>query len=172
MSAQVSVIQKTIEEAPYNLHTVAFSLDDLYLTHADQVKLANQYPDNPLLQHRGLPSTHDIQLAKTIFSSLRQNSATLIPRYDKSAICGQGDRVSEAGWQKVNGKGQRKVSVVLFEGWAVGFRPLAEQELRLKWEHAVMDRNAGHYLGRLGHNTLDSVAQINSALAEYDQITE
>lgn len=62
--------------------------------------------------------------------------------------------------------------MVLFEGWAVGFRPLSEHDLKQKWEHAVMARKAGRYLGRLGYSTLESVAHINSALREYEQITE
>lgn len=168
----MSIIQNTLENPPHNLPVVVFSLDDLYLTHQDQVNLANRHPDNALLQHRGQPSTHDIHLAKLVFSSLRQNSPTGIPQYNKAAFDGQGDRVREERWQKVNANGQKHVKVVLFEGWSVGFRPLSEHELKWKWDHAVMARQAGHYVGRLGHNTLESVAHINRALRDYDQITE
>lgn len=171
-SVQVSIIQNTLQSPPYNLPTLVFSLDDLYLTHADQWSLGKQYPDNPLLQHRGQPSTHDIKLAKSVFSSLRQNATTAIPRYDKAAFEGQGDRVPEAEWQNVNVDGQNIIKVVLFEGWSVGFRPLSEEVLKQKWEHAVRVRDTGNYIGRLGHNTLESVASINAALKEYDQITE
>jgi D-glycerate 3-kinase len=151
---------------------VAFSLDDLYLSHADQLHLAKQHADNPLLQHRGQPSTHDIHLAKRVFSSLRRNAPTKIPQYDKAGFDGQGERVPEDRWQTVNAEGQIPIRVVLFEGWSVGFRPLNEHELKQKWEHAVKARQTGHYVGRLGHNTLESVANINDALREYDQITE
>lgn len=170
--AQVSIIQQTLENSPYNLPTVVFSLDDLYLTHADQLNLASQHPDNPLLQHRGQPSTHDIHLAKRVFSSLRGNSHTEIPRYNKAAFDGRGDRVRKADWQRVNLEAQNVIRVVLFEGWAVGFRPLSEHDLKQKWEHAVAAREAGNYVGRLGHNTFESVVTINSALREYDHITE
>ena len=149
-----------------------FSLDDLYLTHADQLSLGKQHPNNPLLQHRGQPSTHDIQLAKSVFSSLRQNLTTGVPQYNKAAFEGQGDRVPEDDWQKVNVDGRNIIKVVLFEGWSVGFRPLSNEALKQKWEHAVSVREAGNYIGRLGHNTLESVASINGALKEYDQITE
>lgn len=32
-----------------------YSIDDFYLTHEDQVRLAASQPDNKLLQHRGQP---------------------------------------------------------------------------------------------------------------------
>jgi D-glycerate 3-kinase len=171
-SAQVSVIQRSLESLPHNLPTVVFSLDDLYLTHEDQVDLAKRHPDNPLLQHRGQPSTHDIRLAKSMFSSLRQNAPTRIPQYNKAAFDGQGDRVAEDQWQKVNFEGQKIVRVVLFEGWCVGFRPLSDHDLKQKWEHAVMACEAGQYNGRLGLGSLEDVAYINRALREYDHITE
>ena len=43
-----------------------------------------------------------------------------IPRYDKSAHAGAGDRADVASWPSVRGP----VHVVLFEGWMLGFRPL------------------------------------------------
>lgn len=169
---QVSILQQTLERPPHNLPTVVFSLDDLYLTHADQVDLARTHPDNPLLQHRGQPSTHDIPLASSVFSSLRQNAPTRIPQYDKAAFGGQGDRLSEDQWLKVNFEGQNTVKIVIFEGWCVGFRPLSECDLKQKWEHARMCREAGEYIGRLGFNTLGHVANINTALRAYEQITK
>ena len=170
--AQVSIIQRSLESLPHNLPTVVFSLDDLYLTHEDQMDLAQRHPDNPLLQHRGQPSTHDICLAKSVFSSLQRNAPTRIPQYNKAAFDGQGDRVAEDQWQKVNFEGQKIVRVVLFEGWCVGFRPLSRHDLKQKWEHAVTARKAGQYNGRLGLITLEDVACINGALREYDHITE
>jgi D-glycerate 3-kinase len=169
---QVSIIKHTLENHPYNLPTVVCSIDDLYLSHADQVNLAKAHPDNPLLQHRGQPSTHDTPLAKLVFSSLRQNSRTGIPRYNKAAFNGQGDRVPEDQWDVVNVEGQDTVRVVLFEGWCVGFRPLSEHDLKQKYASAVKAREGGHYLGRLGHNGLESIIFINNALKEYDHITK
>lgn len=173
----VSIIQGTLQSAPHNLPTVVFSLDDLYLTHADQVALAKAHPHNPLLQHRGQPSTHDIPLALKTFDSLRKNQETGIPAYDKSAFNGQGDRVPEAEWVKVN-KGndpvKKTIGVVLFEGWSVGFRSLSPTVLRQTWESAVRakEEDRENYVGRLGHNSFQSVQDINTALKEYDQITE
>ena len=98
----VSILQETLEKPPHNLPTVVFSLDDLYLTHEDQEKLAEAHPDNPLLQHRGQPSTHDIPLAMSIFRSLKQKRPTAIPQYDKARFDGQGERVADHEWELVN----------------------------------------------------------------------
>lgn len=37
------------------LETIVCSIDDFYLTHEDQVALAENHKDNPLVQHRGEP---------------------------------------------------------------------------------------------------------------------
>ena len=39
------------------LETLVCSIDDFYLTHADQRALAAAHPDNPLVQVRGEPGT-------------------------------------------------------------------------------------------------------------------
>lgn len=169
---KVSIIQSTLQSPPHSLPTIVFSLDDLYLTHADQISLAQSHPDNPLLQHRGQPSTHDIPLALSVFSSLSQNQPTKIPQYDKSAFSGQGDRVAESEWEQVN-TSSSTIKVVLFEGWAVGFRPLPPPILRQKWEAATeAARSDPNYNGRLGPSTLSSVQDINTALESYNQITD
>jgi pantothenate kinase-related protein Tda10 len=56
---------------------VVLSIDDLYLPHSAQKKLAESQPDNPLIQHRGQPSTHDISLGKQIFSQATTNLSTM-----------------------------------------------------------------------------------------------
>jgi len=147
------------------------SADDLYLTHEDQVKLAQNNPDNPLLQHRGQPSTHDMPLGLEVFSSLRANRPTKIPQYNKAAFNGQGDRVPSSEWQEVN-TGDRRIKVLLLEGWCVGFRPLDNERLQEKWQDAVRRREGGQYIGRLGYNKLEDVMTINDALRGYDKITE
>lgn len=38
--------------------TVVFSIDDFYLTHEEQIKLAKKNPDNAFFQHRGQPGKH------------------------------------------------------------------------------------------------------------------
>ncbi|KAL1999853.1 hypothetical protein VTN02DRAFT_3883 [Thermoascus thermophilus] len=168
----VSTLQQTLRSPPYSLPTVTFSLDDIYLTHADQVALAQSHRDNPLLQHRGQPSTHDLALGARVFASLRDNRPTRIPRYDKSAFGGQGDRVPEAEWETVNAEGEEPVRVVIFEGWCVGFRARDETTLRARWEEAVRARESGAYDGRLGYVRYEDVWVVNEALKQYDVLTE
>jgi D-glycerate 3-kinase len=168
----VSSLNDTLRSEPYSLSVVTLSLDDIYLTHADQVALAQAHPSNPLLQHRGQPSTHDLALGEEVFASLAAERLTAIPQYDKSAFSGQGDRVPKDQWKIVNEEGQKKVKVVIFEGWCVGFRAWDDLTLRVKWEAAVRQKESGDYNGRLGHVQFEDVKAVNDALRQYDVLTK
>ncbi|CAI7633120.1 unnamed protein product [Penicillium palitans] len=168
----VSALNDTLRSEPYSLSVVTLSLDDIYLDHADQVALAQAHPSNPLLQHRGQPSTHDLALGEEVFASLAAERPTAIPQYDKSAFEGQGDRVPKSQWKVVNEEGQDKVKVVIFEGWCVGFRAWDDQTLRAKWEAAVRQKETGEYDGRLGHVKFEDVKAVNDALKRYDILTD
>ncbi|KAB8237227.1 TDA10 family protein [Aspergillus alliaceus] len=168
----VTTLQSTLRSPPYSLPVITLSLDDLYLTHEQQVALAKSHPDNPLLQHRGQPGTHDLPLAKEVFESLRAGRPTAIPQYDKSAFAGQGDRVPESQWEVVNGEGEEKIKVVIFEGWCVGFRAWDDQVVRERCDSAAMRRERGGYDGRLGYVPFEAVKTVNDALREYDMITD
>jgi D-glycerate 3-kinase len=50
----VSKLASTLKN-DHDIETLVLSLDDLYLTHADQVALGRAHPENPLVQHRGQP---------------------------------------------------------------------------------------------------------------------
>lgn len=96
--------------------TLSLSLDDLYKTYSDRLALREQ---DPRLVWRGPPGTHDIQLGLTVLEQLCQPNSLLpiqVPRFDKSAWCGSGDRTHP---EIVEG-----VDIVLFEGWFVGVRPI------------------------------------------------
>lgn len=168
----VSSLAQTLSSPPHNLPTCVFSLDDLYLTHSDQVQMAKSNPDNPLLQHRGQPGTHDIPLALDIFHRLETSKEVSIAKYNKSLFSGQGDRQPESEWDQVNASSDQKVKIIIFEGWCVGFQPLTTSELESKHSKAVEARNAdgGNYQGRLGHNTLQSVTAINESLRQYSKL--
>lgn len=169
----MSEIASLLEKAPYHLHTVVISIDDFYLAHADQVRLAATHSDNPLVQHRGQPSTHDLDLAISVLSSLRVRREVAIPSYDKSAFDGQGDRVPQDEWIQLNRDGQPPIDVIIIEGWCLGFRALDDAGLTAKWEDARKARNQDQgYCGRLGHNRLDDVRFVNEALKGYDAITK
>ncbi len=174
----VSSLARTLSSPPHNLPTCVFSLDDLYLTHADQVSLAQTNPQNPLLQHRGQPGTHDIPIALDIFEKLRSGSKTWIPKYNKALFSGQGDRQPESEWDEINSSSNpnKRIKIVIFEGWCVGFQSLAASDLQAKHANAVAslqaskDGDSHAYTGRLAHNTLQSVATINDSLVQYEKL--
>lgn len=93
---------------------------------------------NRLLQGRGQPGTHDVELGTAILNAFQKLNAspdcTLeLPVYDKSAWEGQGDRA--ANTQKVHGP----VDIVIFEGWCLGFHSLPESDLQERITNAKKD---------------------------------
>ena len=98
--------------------TATISLDDLYKTYSERQKLKEA--DSRLIW-RGPPGTHDVNLGvKLIEQCLQENNQEqiLIPRFDKSAHQGAGDRIEPEVIPAAD--------IVLFEGWFIGVRPLAE----------------------------------------------
>ncbi len=95
-------------------HTLSLSLDDLYKTYSDRLKLTQQ---DPRLIWRGPPGTHDVELGLTVLNQIRQsNFPVTVPRFDKSAYAGAGDRTEP--------ESVAAVDIVLFEGWFVGAQPI------------------------------------------------
>lgn len=80
--------------------------------------------------------------------------------------------MDEGKWEVVNKEGERRVGVVIFEGWCVGFRAWSDDTLRELWEGAVKRKQEGNYSGRLGHVRFEDVRAVNEALREYDALTE
>jgi D-glycerate 3-kinase len=96
--------------------SISISLDDLYKTYPERQQLQQQ---DPRLIWRGPPGTHDVQLGITVLDRLRQKSpeeTVLIPRFDKSAYQGLGDRAKPEIVQRAE--------VIIFEGWFVGLTPI------------------------------------------------
>ena len=133
----------------YPLRCVSLSLDDFYLTKSERQQLAHRV--HPLLETRGVPSTHDIPLAlKTIAQLVDGSAETLIPRFDKS----RDDRMPEKQCDRISGA----VDIIVFEGWCVGAQaqsdeqlvePLnnleAEQDADCVWRSSVNQALAGEY---------------------------
>ncbi|KAI9848869.1 MAG: hypothetical protein M1837_006385 [Sclerophora amabilis] len=165
---EVSTLSRTLSSAPYFLRTTVLSVDDLYLPHSTLRRLSSSHPENPLLRHRGVPSTHDVPLAASVFSALRARLPTSVPSYDKSAYSGQGDRMDPETWERVNEPGEAPVEVVIFEGWCVGFRALEEEELTWRWEEA---RTRQDETSQLAKCALENVRFVNEALRTYDELT-
>ncbi|KAK0102946.1 hypothetical protein ONS95_000860 [Cadophora gregata] len=145
------------------LRTLVCSIDDLYLTHADQISLAQAHPSNPLVQHRGEPGTHDMVLARELFSALMEGREVRVPEYDKSLFSGQGDRVDPKEWKVVNAPGEEKIQVVIFEGWCVGFRALSDDEVRAKQKGESRT---------LGEHRIEDLLFVNERLRGYEVVNE
>ncbi|EOA35146.1 hypothetical protein CARUB_v10020281mg [Capsella rubella] len=100
------------------------SIDDFYLTAEGQTELRDKNPGNALLEYRGNSGSHDLQLSVETLESLtkltKEGIKMKVPRYDKSAYSGRGDRADSSTWPEVEGP----LTVVLFEGWMLGFKPL------------------------------------------------
>ena len=93
---------------------VSLSLDDLYLTYADRQLLQSQ---DPRLDRRGPPGTHDLKLGLDTLTQLKQGKRTVaVPRFDKSLWNGAGDRTQSEAISNAD--------IVLFEGWFVGVHPI------------------------------------------------
>jgi D-glycerate 3-kinase len=107
------------------------SIDDFYLTRADQLALGAAHPGNPYLEHRGYPGTHDIDLGEQTLAACRGDGTArswtvTLPVYDKSAHGGRGDRAPPERWRTV----QMPIDLVLVEGWMLGFTPVPQAALR------------------------------------------
>jgi D-glycerate 3-kinase len=107
---------------------VTTSIDDFYLTHAEQSALAARHPGNPTMLYRGYPGTHDVDLGVGTLdglASLRAGEEMLVPVYDKAAYAGRGDRAPREAWRRVAGP----FDAIVFEGWMLGFAPVSDADL-------------------------------------------
>ncbi|NJL53655.1 MAG: glycerate kinase [Hydrococcus sp. SU_1_0] len=96
----------------------SLSLDDLYLTYAERQTLQQQ---DPRLIWRGPPGTHDLASGIKVIEQCLQEDYTAqisLPRFDKSAENGAGDRITPEVIDKPD--------ILLFEGWFVGVQPIAK----------------------------------------------
>ena len=122
----------------------AISVDDFYLTRAEQVALAARHPGNRFLEHRGAPGTHDVALGDATLRALRglgraDAGPVTVPVYDKSAHGGRGDRAPVGCFPFDTPPGgppagravaplarssvvEGRLDVLLVEGWMLGFR--------------------------------------------------
>ncbi|MFD2229229.1 HAD-IIB family hydrolase [Alkalimarinus sediminis] len=134
----LALFMSLILQHNHNLRTVCLSLDDFYLTKSEREQLACDV--HPLLKTRGVPGTHDIELALetiTKLESMKEGEQLLIPRFDKALD----DRKPQSEWDSVSGK----VDVILFEGWCVAAPPevdslLKEPINKLETEHDEQGR--------------------------------
>ncbi len=119
----LSAFLRLLLEEQHHLDVVTLSLDDFYLTRAERGALAERV--HPLLATRGVPGTHDTELALSALDRLAQaspSSITSLPVFDKALD----DRLPQQEWHRYTGR----PDVILFEGWCVGARPQMDDALR------------------------------------------
>ena len=115
-SSLVSILNLLLSHLGYQ--TISLSLEDISKTYTERFSLKKT---DPRLIWHDLPGTHDIYLGLQVLENCRQKviaQEILIPRFDKFAHHGAGDRVKP--------EAMTQADIVLFEGWFVGVRPLEE----------------------------------------------
>lgn len=128
--------------------SVTLSLDDLYLTRTERLRLAEEV--HPLLRTRGVPGTHDLGLGLRVVDAILAGEPVALPRFSKAID----DRLPESTWPVA----PTTTRVLLLEGWCVGARPqekaaLAQptndlertQDASGGWRRYVNDALAGPY---------------------------
>lgn len=94
----------------FQLNTLEVSIDDFYLTRSQRETLSRTV--HPLLVTRGVPGTHDVELALQTFTCLMHaepENPCYVPVFDKSVD----DRRPQKEWLRVD----ERVDIILFEGW-------------------------------------------------------
>ncbi|WP_115719695.1 kinase [Gallaecimonas mangrovi] len=133
------------------LKVAVLSLDDLYLTRAERLALADSI--HPLLKTRGVPGTHDVTLGQQVLDTLAKahdSQHTPLPRFDKSID----DRAPQSDWPTIQGR----PDVVILEGWCLGAGPQeddavsdainsleAEEDHQGHWRRYVNEQLKGPY---------------------------
>ena len=128
-AGKTTLVTHLVDRLPeFGLRGAGVSIDDFYLTRAGQIAVAEAYPGNRCMEHRGYPGTHDIDLGTRTLSALRlllPQVTTRVPVYDKSAHGGRGDRFPHDEWRLIQGP----LDVVVVEGWMLGFSPVPPESL-------------------------------------------
>lgn len=110
--------------------SATISIDDFYLTAEEQGKLREANSGNRLLEFRGNAGSHDLSLSVETLTALskltKEGMKMKVPRYNKSAYSGRGDRADPSVWPEVEGP----LTAILFEGWMLGFKPLPDEVVK------------------------------------------
>ncbi len=101
---------------------VNLCIDDFYFSRTHRTELARTI--HPLLKTRGVPGTHDLDLAMSVLHKLGEAGSAdyvTLPGFDKA----NDDCLPSKSCARVNGP----VDVIILEGWFVGATAQTEQEL-------------------------------------------
>lgn len=136
----------TLESLGYT--AVSLSIDDFYYSKSQRQQLANSI--HPLLQTRGVPGTHNVDLAQQTLDALKRQLPCHLPRFDKS----HDDCQPRSNWSLID----KPINVVIFEGWCVGIQPQSKNALKTpintleqqhdkdgRWRHYVNQQLATRY---------------------------
>ena len=107
---------KLILENKYDLRTAVVSIDDIYKTKKERIKISKKI--NKLFITRGVPGTHDVKFLNILFKMLKNNKVNkffTIPKFDKSID----DRLPKSKWHHF----KKNIDIFRVEGWCVGARP-------------------------------------------------
>ena len=143
----------TILTHQYGLKVISLSIDDFYLSKAARLQLAADV--HPLLATRGVPGTHDVDLALQTINALKQQGRVSIPRFNKATD----DNVDPDQWATID----TPVDIIIFEGWCLGAEPQTEtalqnpintleqnQDTDARWRNYVNNQLKGQYQGLFG----------------------
>ena len=101
----------TVVASKFNLNALSTSIDDFYHTKNKRNQLGQEI--HPLLVTRGVPGTHDIELAVRILDGLIDGSEdVLVPRFDKTID----DRCNTKDFIRVS----NPLDLIVLEGWCLG----------------------------------------------------
>lgn len=147
---------KHLLETRHALTCVVLSIDDFYLSRAERQRLAER--EHPLLGTRGVPGTHDIELAKTTLAALLAGEPVALPQFNKATD----DLRPKAEWPL-----QQAVEVIIFEGWCVGAvaQPAAALEQPVNTLEAEQDRD-GRWRAAINQRLGDDYQQLFALLDE------
>lgn len=101
------------------VRAVSLSIDDFYHTRETRQRLAHEV--HPLFATRGVPGTHDVELAVDTLARLRHEGEVAIPRFDKAVD----DRAPESAWPRLIAP----VDLIVLEGWCLAVPPQPEGHL-------------------------------------------
>ena len=94
----ISSILMIILKKYFKLKVFKISIDDIYKTKNDRIKLSKKV--HPLLLTRGVPGTHDISYMSSFIkkANSRKFKSIMLPKFDKAID----DRFTKKNWYKVN----------------------------------------------------------------------
>ncbi len=94
----------------FHRHSIAISIDDFYLSKQQRTQLSQNI--HPLLKTRGVPGTHDIELAIKTLKHLKictPSNPCYIPVFHKAFD----EQAPKSEWLKI----KSACDIILFEGW-------------------------------------------------------